>query len=158
MKWGHELGSGLNIQQTASLVTRGKFRWLLVVPLAAVVLAAIGFLTEDRGPTYQGRTVIRWTEEPAAKIPADVINAFGPEAAPYLLSAWQREPTAFNRAAWAIWRKLPVSLHSRLWRYAPVDVADSSRRASEKGSVLSIDTTRGSDTLGSHGPEITRGV
>ncbi len=113
----------------ASLVTRGKFRWLLlIVPLAAVVLTAIGFLTEDHGPTYQGRTVIRWTQEPATKIPADVINAFGPEAAPYLVSAWQREPTAFNKAAWAIWRKLPASLHSRLWKYAPVDVADSSRK------------------------------
>src|SRR5256885_12135186 len=33
------------------------------------------------------RTAIGWTEEPASEIPADVINAFGPDATPYLISS-----------------------------------------------------------------------
>src|SRR5438094_2347526 len=33
-----------------------------------------------------------------------MINAFGPEATPYLVSAWRREPTVLNKAARAIWR------------------------------------------------------
>ena len=69
------------------LPTRGKVRWLLIVLLVAVVLVAIVSMTQDHGPTYQGRTAIGWTEEPASEIPADVINAFGPDATPYLISS-----------------------------------------------------------------------
>ncbi|PYJ81965.1 MAG: hypothetical protein DME22_19895 [Verrucomicrobia bacterium] len=69
-----------------SLPARGKVRCLLIVLLVAVVLVAIVSITQDHGPTYQGRTAIGWTE-PVSEIPADVINAFGPDATPYLILA-----------------------------------------------------------------------
>jgi len=112
-----------------SLPARGK-RWLLVIFLvAAVVTIAIMVRSSRGGPTYKGKTVVAWTEE--GTVPEEVINAFGADATPYLVAAWQRTPSDFNKAAWVLWGKLPASWRWRLRRWGPVDVPGASSRAAE---------------------------
>jgi HEAT repeats len=97
----------------------------LVIGLALCLMLGMGLLRRTSEPRFKGKTITRWIETTSPFPDDEAVNAFGPDACPYLVRAIRRKQSALNRMEWALWKALPRALQIKYSRSRPVDVPGS---------------------------------
>jgi HEAT repeat protein len=98
---------------------------VMVGGLACCIMLGVVLLRRDSEPRFKGKTVTRWIETTSPFPDDEAVNAFGPDACPYLIHVLRRNQSPLNQIEWALWKALPSSAQIRYSWLRPVDVRGS---------------------------------